>query len=185
MVLRNDLFWSDTPIPAWFSYFISCSGQQSISFIELTLSPSIFPTASRRYHVKLLSEQLKLHSIPPLLFLTSGDTVTVDLSSPIKEEVSHFSAPGCQHSFLSLYSPLKVAILREIKSWRIEQHCTQIVASLTTLETTLDVCYGVLLPVARHCLAEEKLYKYIHWCCTTVRVMAITFTVFKQMPKRR
>lgn len=65
------------------------------------LSPSISPTASRRNHVKLLSEQLKLHTIPPLLFLTSGDTVTVDLSSPIKEEVSHFSAPGCQHSFLS------------------------------------------------------------------------------------
>ena len=87
--------------PAQSSPFISCCGQPSTSFIELPLPSSIPPTASRRYHVKLLSEQLKLHTIPPLLFLTSGDTVTVDLSSPIKEEVSHFSASGCQHSFLS------------------------------------------------------------------------------------
>lgn len=100
--------------------------------------PSIAPTASRRHHVKLLSEQLKLHSIPPLLFLTSGDTVTVDLSSPIKEEVSHFSAPRCLHSFLSQFFSLKLAVLREMKSWRIER-CSQAMASLTMLQRIFGI----------------------------------------------
>lgn len=93
------MIWHSTA--AQFSHFWRRCGQQSISFIELLLSPSVSPTASTRYHVKLLWEQLKLCSIPLLLFLTSGDTVTVDLSSPIMEEVSHFSTPGCQPSFQS------------------------------------------------------------------------------------
>lgn len=93
------MIWHSTTIQS--SHFTGCSGQQSTSFIELFLFPSVPPTASRRYHVKLLWEQLKHRSIPPLLFLTSGDTVTVDLSSPIMEEVSHFSTPGCQ-PFLSV-----------------------------------------------------------------------------------
>lgn len=136
-----------------FSQFISFCGQKSLPLLLNSSFPRAFsPTASRRYHVKLLSEQSELHSIPVLLFLTSGDTVTVDLSSPIKEEVSHFSAPGCQHFFSVLvFFSLKHAILWEIKSWCIKQQCSQTVASLTTRETTLDVWCGVLLLVVTGC----------------------------------
>lgn len=79
------------PTAALCSHFIGCYAPP----------PSIPPTASR-YHVKLPSEQLKLHSTPPLLSLTSGDTATVDLSSPIKEEVSHLSAFSSLPTFSSV-----------------------------------------------------------------------------------
>lgn len=144
------MIWHSTTTQFFFHFLKRC-GQQSISFTELLLSPSVSQTACTRYHVKLLWEQLKLCSIPLLLFLTSGDTVTVDLSSPIMEEVSHFSTPGCQPSFQSQYFSLKLAILREIKSWRIEQHHSQIVASLTTLQTTFQTVYGVFLLIVAGC----------------------------------
>lgn len=73
--------WSGT-LHQLFSLF------QSTSSIKLYRSVSL--TVSIGYHVKPLWEQLQLHSIPPLLFLTSGDTVTVDLSSPIMKEVFTF-----------------------------------------------------------------------------------------------
>lgn len=82
------------------SYFTFSCSRQSAAWSELPFSPSIPPAASTRYHVKLLWEQLQLCSISPVLFLTSGDIVTVDLSSPIKVEVSHISASGCQHPSL-------------------------------------------------------------------------------------
>lgn len=166
----------------FFFHFLKHCGQQSISFTELLLFPSVSQTASTRYHVKLLWEQLKLCSIPLLLFLTSGDTVTVDLSSPIMEEVSHFCTPGCQPSFQSQYFSLKLAILREIKSWRIEQHHSQIAASLTTLQTTFQTVYGVFLLIVAGCSIAlgkkgsfEWLVRYkMYWnYCSFVTLMAI------------
>ena len=156
---------------AQFSHFISFYGQQSTSFIEL-LSSSAALTASRRYHVKLLWEQLMLHSIPPLQFLTSGDTIAVDLSSPIMEEVSHFSTSGCQPSLMSLYFSLKLALLWGIKLWHIEQHRSQAVASLTTLQTTLDIWYSPLFLIVSDCVAlggeEEKRSFWLLRCKNTL-----------------
>lgn len=109
------------------------NGRRYISFTAAS-----FPTASRRFCVKLVWEQL---SAAPLLSLTSGDTGTVDLSSSIKEELSLLSAPRLPELFYFLFFvSLKVSVLREIKSWRMEQHCSpQTVAPLTRLQTGLDV----------------------------------------------
>lgn len=126
---RNDSSWPDTPARPSFLSSSASAGQPSASFIE----PRAFlPTPGTGSLVKLLSLQPRLHTTPPLLSLTNGDTATVDLSQPIKGEVFAFLPPFCSLPTLPPVCSLSLKVAEENSNCDVlNSSSSQIVTRLT------------------------------------------------------
>lgn len=120
-LFRSNLYGPDTPPRPGFLTLSAVAGQRSYIF---HWAPSFPPTASTSYRVKLLCEQLRLHTLH--LHSSSWQVVTQQLSIfplPLRRRF-HISAGSLQPANAPVclgILPLKLAILGEIKSWRIEQ----------------------------------------------------------------